>query len=55
MTVLEYGNNIIVVDCGVMFPDGVFAALRLVDIKTTTTGVVIATYQPAEPTERTAT
>jgi hypothetical protein len=26
------------------------AALRLVDTKTTTTGVVIATYQPAEPT-----
>ena len=25
-------------------------ALRLVDTKTTTTGVVIATYQPAEPT-----
>jgi dihydrofolate reductase len=32
-----------------LFPDGgVFAALRLVDAKTTTTGVVIATYQPAE-------
>lgn len=30
--------------------DGVFAALRLVDTKTTTTGVVIATYQPAEST-----
>src|SRR5712691_3541317 len=29
---------------------GGFAALRLVDTKTTTTGVVIATYQPAEPT-----
>jgi dihydrofolate reductase len=28
--------------------DGSFAALRLVDTKTTTTGVVIATYQPAE-------
>jgi dihydrofolate reductase len=28
---------------------GAFAALRLVDTKTTTTGVVIATYQPAEP------
>ena len=27
-----------------------FAALRLVDSKTTTTGVVIATYRPAEPT-----
>jgi dihydrofolate reductase len=25
--------------------DGAFAALRLVDTKTTTTGVVIATYQ----------
>ena len=32
-----------------LFADGgSFAALRLVDIKTTTTGVVIATYQPAE-------
>ena len=30
--------------------DGVFAALRLVDTKTTSTGVMIATYQPAEPT-----
>lgn len=34
-----------------LFPDGSpFAALRLVDIKTTTTGVVIATYRAAEPT-----
>jgi len=34
-----------------LFPDGgVLAALRLVDTKTTTTGVVIATYEPAEPT-----
>jgi dihydrofolate reductase len=34
-----------------LFPDdGAFAALRLVDAKTTTTGVLIATYQPAEPT-----
>lgn len=33
-----------------LFPDGgPFAALRLVDTKTTATGVVIATYQPAEP------
>ncbi len=32
-----------------LFADGgAFAALRLVDTKTTTTGVVIATYQPAE-------
>ena len=32
-----------------LFTDGgAFAALRLVDSKTTTTGVVIATYQPAE-------
>src|SRR6202048_427219 len=32
-----------------LFTDGAqFAALRLVDAKTTTTGVVIATYQPAE-------
>src|SRR5207248_5999211 len=36
-----------------LFPDGgAFAALRLVDIKTTTTGVVIATYQPTEPTAK---
>jgi dihydrofolate reductase len=32
-----------------LFTDGgQFAALRLIDAKTTTTGVVIATYQPAE-------
>ena len=31
---------------------GAFAALRLVDTRTTTTGVVIATYQLAEPTTR---
>ena len=29
--------------------DGPFASLKLVDTKTTTTGVVIATYIPAEP------
>jgi dihydrofolate reductase len=35
-----------------LFTDGgAPAALRLVDTKTTTTGVVIATYQPAEPAE----
>jgi dihydrofolate reductase len=34
-----------------LLPDGgPSAALRLVDTKTTTTGVVIATYRPAEPT-----
>jgi dihydrofolate reductase len=34
-----------------LFPDGSpYTALRLVDTKTTTTGVVIATYQPVEPT-----
>lgn len=34
-----------------LFTDGAsFAALRLVDSKTTTMGVVIATYQPAEST-----
>jgi dihydrofolate reductase len=34
-----------------LFADGgACAALRLVDTRTTTTGVVIATYQPAEPT-----
>jgi dihydrofolate reductase len=33
-----------------LFTDGgAFASLRLVDAITTTTGVVIATYQPAEP------
>ena len=33
-----------------LFPDGAAsAALRLVDSVTTTTGVVIATYRPAEP------
>ncbi|TMM01775.1 MAG: dihydrofolate reductase [Actinobacteria bacterium] len=33
-----------------LFPDGgSYAALRLVDSVTTTTGVVIATYGPAEP------
>ncbi|HYN16727.1 MAG TPA: dihydrofolate reductase family protein [Actinomycetes bacterium] len=31
-----------------LFPDGPLTALRLVDSVTTTTGVVIATYQPAE-------
>jgi dihydrofolate reductase len=30
-----------------LFPDGVFTALRLADSVTTTTGVVIAAYQPA--------
>jgi dihydrofolate reductase len=30
-----------------LFPDGVFAALRLLDSVTTTTGVVISTYEPA--------
>jgi dihydrofolate reductase len=33
-----------------LFNDGPFATLRLVGTTTTTTGVVIATYQPAEPT-----
>lgn len=33
-----------------LFRDGgLFTALQLVDIKTTTTGVVMATYRPAEP------
>ena len=37
-----------------LFPDGSpFAALQLVGAKTTTTGVVIATYRPAEPIART--
>ncbi len=30
--------------------DGTFTALRLVNTRTTTTGVVIATYKPEEPT-----
>lgn len=35
-----------------LFPDGgAFARLRLIDTKPTTTGVVIARYQPAEPTD----
>jgi dihydrofolate reductase len=34
-----------------LFPDGgPSAALRLVDTKATTTGVLVATYQPTEPT-----
>jgi dihydrofolate reductase len=34
-----------------LFPDGSpFATLRLVDSLTTTTGVIIGTYQPAAPT-----
>ena len=32
-----------------LFIDGAFAALRLVNTQTSTTGVVIATYQPVEP------
>ena len=37
-----------------LFPDGVpFAVLRLVDTKATSTGVVMATYRPAEPMART--
>ena len=36
-----------------LFPDGgPFAALRLLDARPTTTGVLVATYQPAEPTAR---
>src|SRR5437763_5555612 len=39
-----------------LFTDGgAFAALRLIDAKTTATGVVIATYQRAEPTAGTTT
>lgn len=34
--------------------EGTFAGLRLVDSVTTTTGVVIATYRPAEPRTRTS-
>ena len=32
-----------------LFPEGAAVALRLTDSVTTTTGVMIATYQPAEP------
>jgi dihydrofolate reductase len=32
-----------------LFSDSPFVTLRLVDTRTTTTGVVIATYQPAQP------
>src|SRR5256714_7597912 len=36
-----------------LFPDGgAFTALRLVDTRTTTTGILVATYQLAEPTTR---
>src|SRR5437667_7574903 len=39
-----------------LFADGgAFAALRLANTRPTTTGVVIATYQPTEPTARKAT
>jgi len=38
-----------------LFIDGAFAALRLVNTQTSTTGVVIATYQPVEPTAGKAT
>jgi dihydrofolate reductase len=39
-----------------LFPEGgTFATLRLLGAKTTTTGVVIVTYQPAEPAERSTT
>jgi hypothetical protein len=34
-----------------LVPDGAAVALRLTDSVTTTTGVVIATYQPAEPSQ----
>jgi dihydrofolate reductase len=34
---------------------GEFAALRLVDTKATTTGVIIAAYEPAEPTAKSTT
>ncbi|HEV2582108.1 MAG TPA: dihydrofolate reductase family protein [Ktedonobacteraceae bacterium] len=35
-----------------LFPDGSAFALRLLDTRTTNNGVVIVTYQPAEPTAR---
>ncbi|MCI0488545.1 MAG: dihydrofolate reductase family protein [Blastocatellia bacterium] len=38
-----------------LFTDGgIFAALRLIDSKTTSTGVVIATYEPADSSGRAA-
>lgn len=33
-----------------LFPDGATGKLRLIDSVTTTTGVMIATYRPAETT-----
>jgi len=38
-----------------LFPDGAFAALRLADTVTTTTGVIIATYRPVQPAAATTT
>lgn len=38
-----------------LFPDGTFATLRVVDSVTTTRGVIIATYQPVQPTGATST
>jgi dihydrofolate reductase len=32
-----------------LFTGGLFATLRLIDTRTTTTGVVVATYQPVQP------
>jgi dihydrofolate reductase len=32
-----------------LFTDGLFATLRLIDTKTTTTGVLVVTYQPVQP------
>ena len=37
-----------------LFPEGTAVALRLTDSVTTTTGVVIATYQPAGPAPETS-
>jgi dihydrofolate reductase len=38
-----------------LFTEGLFSTLRLIDTKTTTTGVVVATYQPVQPAaEKTA-
>jgi dihydrofolate reductase len=38
-----------------LFPDGTFATLRVVHSVTTTKGVIIATYQPVQPTGATST
>ena len=40
MTVLEYGRNMIVVDCGVMFPENDMYGIDLVDQQTVFAGSI---------------